>query len=300
MIAEQDDTGGTAALLGEIRMRIRSIVPALGAAALATSLVAAPAQAADYPVLRGSQIEDAPPPPDFASSNINWSGFYVGGFAGQAQSRFERDKGVDQLVDYALINTTIARQVNVRELTATMPRRDSGAMFGAYAGYNWAFGDVIMGVEADYSRIDQETAAARMESRRVGLEYITVGSTQNARINDYISLRARFGYAYGRLMPYFTIGAAAGRFDTNVSIYTDWGPTDANGVALGSYVGWPRTVGGAKKDVWGYGGVIGGGIEAALADNLILRAEYLYTRFNDVEGVTASLNQARVGAALKF
>jgi opacity protein-like surface antigen len=185
-------------------------------------------------------------------------------------------------------------------MVKTLPRRDSGSMFGGYLGYNWAFGDAVMGLEADYTRVDQEASASRVEVRRIGNEFLAVGSVQDAQINDYISLRARFGYAFGRLLPYFTIGGAAGRFNTNVAIYTDWGPTDANGVALGSYVGWPRVVGGPKKDVWGYGGVIGGGLEAALADNIILRAEYLYTRFNDVEGITASLNTARVGAALKF
>ncbi|BCB20484.1 outer membrane beta-barrel protein [Bosea sp. ANAM02] len=277
-------------------MRIRSIALMLGSTALATSLLAAPTLAADYPVLRGSQIEDAPPAP----SQFTWEGFYVGGFAGQAQSRFERDQSVDRLIDYAMLNTTIASSINVYDLTRTMPRRDSGSIFGGYVGYNWAFGDVVMGLEADYSRIDQEAAASRLESRRVGNEFLTVGLNQSARINDYASLRARFGYAYGRLMPYFTIGAAVGRFDTNVSVYSDWGPTDVNGVALGSYVGWPRMVGGPKKDVWGFGGVIGGGIEAALTDNILVRAEYLYTRFHDVEGVTTSLNQARVGAALKF
>ena len=277
-------------------MRIRSIALMFGSTALATSLLAAPTLAADYPVLRGSQIEDAPP----AASQFSWEGFYVGGFAGQAQSRFERDQSVDRLIDYAMLNTTIANSINVYDLTRTMPRRDSGAMFGGYAGYNWAFGDVVMGLEADYSRIDQAAAASRLESRRVGNQYLTVGLNQSARINDYASLRARFGYTYGRWMPYVTFGAAVGRFDTNVSVYSDWGPTDNNGVALGSYVGWPRMVGGPKKDVWGFGGVIGGGIEAALADNILVRAEYLYTRFNDVEGITTSLNQARVGAALKF
>ena len=104
-------------------MRIRSIVPALGAAALATSLMAAPAPAADYPVLRGSQIEDAPPPPDI---NINWSGFYFGAFAGGTQTRFESDNGVRELADFAMLNTTIATRVNIRDMTATRPRRDSG------------------------------------------------------------------------------------------------------------------------------------------------------------------------------
>ncbi len=126
-------------------MRIRSIALMLGFTALATSLLAAPTLAADYPVLRGSQIEDAPPAP----SQFTWEGFYVGGFAGQAQSRFERDQSVDRLIDYAMLNTTIASSINVYDLTRTMPRRDSGSIFGGYAGYNWAFGDVVMGLEAD-------------------------------------------------------------------------------------------------------------------------------------------------------
>lgn len=278
-------------------MRILSIAPALAGAAVVADLLASPALAADYPVLRGSQIEDVAPAPDIGT---NWSGFYFGGFAGQTQTRFESDRGVRQLADYAMLNTSISGQINIQEMVTTLPRRDSGSVFGGYAGYNWAFGDVILGLEADYNRVDQEAAAGRVESRRIGNEFITVGSNQSARINDFISLRARFGYAYGRLMPYFTIGAAVGRFDTNVSVYTDWGPTDQNGVALGSYVGWPRTVGGPKKNVWGFGGTVGGGIEAALTDNLIVRAEYLLTRFDNVEGITATLNTARVGAAVKF
>lgn len=278
-------------------MRILSIAPALAGAAVIAELLASPALAADYPVLRGSQIEDVAPAPDFG---INWTGFYVGGFGGLAQTRFESDRGVRELADFAMLNTSISGQVNIQEMVTTLPRRDSGSVFGGYAGYNWAFGDVILGLEADYTRIDQEAAAGRVESRRIGNEFITVGSNQSARINDFISLRARFGYAYGRLMPYFTIGAAVGRFDTNVSVYTDWGPTNPSGVALGSYVGWPRVVGGPKKDVWGFGGTIGGGLEAALTDNLIVRAEYLLTRFDNVEGITATLNTGRVGAALKF
>jgi opacity protein-like surface antigen len=281
-------------------MRIRSVTSALGAALTLFAAAAVPALAADYPVLRGSQIEDAPPPPSDLWESANWNGFYFGGLAGQTQTRFESDRGLGELANFAMLNTTIAGQLNVDQLVATLPRRDSGASFGAFLGYNVQFGDVVLGIEADYSRIDQSATASRFEARRVGNEFFAIASQQDAELRDNFSLRARFGYAFGRVMPYFTLGAAAGRFNTNVAIATDWGPTDANGVALGSYFGWPRRVGGPKKDVWGYGGVIGGGIEAALTDNIILRAEYLFTRFDNVEGITASLNTARVGAALKF
>lgn len=287
--------------VGRILMRIRSFTLA-SVAALGLAPVGAPAAlAADYPVLRGSQIEDAPPPPsDFFGGTANWNGFYFGGLAGQTQTRFESDRGVTELANFALLNTSIASQLNVDQLVATRPRRDSGLSFGGFMGYNAQFGDVVLGIEADYSRIDQGTTASRIESRRIGNEFFTIASQQDAELRDYFSLRARFGYAFGRVMPYFTIGAAAGRFDTNVAVATDWGPTTPAGVAIGSYVGWPRSVGGPKKDVWGYGGVVGGGIEAALTDNIILRAEYLFTRFDNVEGITASLNTARVGAAVKF
>lgn len=284
----------------EIRMRIRSVTFALGAAALTLSAATMPAPAADYPVLRGSQIEDAPPPPSDVWGNANWNGIYFGGFAGQTQSRFESDDGVTRLANYAMLNTTIAGSLDIASLVATQPRRDSGISFGGFIGYNMQFGDVVIGFEGDYSRVDQGAIAGRTEARRIGNEYFAIASRQDAELQDFFTLRARFGYAVGRIMPYFTLGAAAGRFNTYVAVATDWGTTDANGVPTGSYFGWPRAVGGPKKDVWGYGGVIGGGIEAALTDNIILRAEYLYTRFNDVEGITTSLNTARVGAALKF
>lgn len=281
-------------------MRVRSLI--LAGATLAGFGLPADigARAADYPVLRGSQIEDAPQPPSDYWGGANWNGVYFGGFAGQTQTRFESDKSVTALANYAMLNTSIASTLDVASLVATLPRRDSGPTFGGFAGYNMQFGDAVIGFEADYTRVDQSATASRVEARRSGNEYFAIASAQDAELRDFFTLRARFGYAFGRIMPYFTLGGAAGRFNTNVAVATDWGTTDANGVRTGSYAGWPRVVGGPKKDVWGYGGVIGGGVEAALTDNVILRAEYLFTRFNDVEGITTSLNTARVGAALKF
>lgn len=281
-------------------MRIGSLI-LVGAMSAGFGLTAGNgALAADYPVLRGSQIEDAPQPPADYWGGANWNGVYFGALAGQTQTRFESDKGVTDLANYAILNTSIAGSLDVASLVATRPRRDSGVTFGGYAGYNMQFGDAVIGFEADYTRVDQSATASRLEARRVGNEFFAIASAQDAELRDFFTLRARFGYAYGRVMPYFTLGGAAGRFNTNVAVATNWGPTDSNGVPQGSYFGWPRVVGGPKKDVWGYGGVIGGGIEAALTDNIVLRAEYLYTRFNDVEGITTSLNTARVGAAVKF
>lgn len=286
-------------------MRTSSIAAAalLAGSLGAASQIMTPSQAlaADYPVLRGSQGEDAPPPSsDAFSERFSWTGFYVGGFAARSQTRFETDQGVDQLVRSAYLGTSISGSFNPADLVAQQPRRDSGTGFGVYTGYNFAFGDAVLGLEGDYSRVNQETFASTRQSRRIGNEYIDIASRQDARLNDMFSLRARFGYAFGRIMPYFSIGAAIGRFNTNVSVTADWGQTNDSGFRIGSYAGFPRTLGGPKKDVWGYGGTVGGGVEATLADNITVRAEYLYTRFNDVEGITVGVNTARVGAALKF
>lgn len=276
-------------------MRIRSIAQVLGATALATNLLAVPALAADYPVLRGSQIEDMPPAPDMS---MNWAGFYFGGFGGLSQTRFRTDKGVLDIANGNFNGTVVLNEMNPGQLVLSTPRNDRGPTYGAFAGYNYAFGDVILGVEAEYSRVDQETTASTLEGRRVPSGDVIVASVQNARLNDYFNARVRFGYAYGRLLPYFTIGATAGRFDTNIAVASDWRSTASNYTA--SYFGWPRSIGGAKKDVWGYGWSVGGGMEAALTENLIVRGEYLFTSFNDVEGVTVNVNTARVAAAIKF
>jgi len=276
-------------------MRIRSIAPACAAAALATGVLTAPALAADYPVLRGSQIEDAPPAPDLG---INWSGFYFGGFGGLSETRFRTDKGLLDIANGNFNGTVVLGEMDPGQLVLTPARNDRGPTYGVFAGYNYAFGDVILGFEAEYSRVDQETTASTLEGRRLSSGDVYIASVQNARLNDYFNARLRFGYAYGRLMPYFTIGAAAGRFDTNIAVASDWRTPASNYTT--SYFGWPRVIGGAKKDVWGYGWSVGGGLEAALTENLIVRGEYLFTSFNDVEGVTVNVNTARVAAAIKF
>ena len=65
-------------------MANRSIATAVALSALALA-AQMPAIAADYPVLRGSQIDDMPPAPILGRS-FSWEGFYVGGFAGVSRA----------------------------------------------------------------------------------------------------------------------------------------------------------------------------------------------------------------------
>jgi outer membrane immunogenic protein len=296
---------------GEATMRTRMMTTLGTAALLAGSLaMAQSAIAADYPVLRGSQIEDVPPPPSDIGSAFEWSGFYFGGGSGISDTQFKPGTGLQDLARYAFRNTTLGTEYDMGQFVNNLPsKRDSGATFFGFAGYNYAFGDAILGFEADYTRSGHEYAINDFISRRVAtsdgtLNDFSLTTNQAAKLNDYATARLRMGWAYGRIMPFATIGGAVGRFDTTSTVRANWRFTRTNPVtglvesAIAS--GYPLTVGDTKTDVYGFGVTVGGGIDMALTDNLFLRAEYQLIRFADVEGTTTTINTARVAAGLKF
>lgn len=291
-------------------MRIRSFAPVLGVAVLGLTVATLPAFAADYPVLRGSQIDDAPPPPDFSSGRTDWSGFYVGGFAGLNETEFKPDSGLQNLARSAYRNTLLGAENDMGAFVNDLPkRRDSGANFGGMIGYNFIFGDVMLGIEGDYTRSGHEYRFTDFIARRSTTssgQTIDWSMTSNvgAQLHDYATARLRMGWTYGRIMPFGTFGAAFGRFDTVSTIDATANIVTTNpvtGVQTSSpAAGYPLRVGVARKDTWGFGMALGGGVDLALTDNLFLRAEYQYIAFADVQGTSTTINTGRVAAALKF
>ncbi len=280
-------------------------------ALVACALTAATAtRAADYPVLRGSQIEDAPPAPEF-DSNTKWSGFYFGGGAGVSSTKFKPGDGLQDLANLAFRNTTLGAQVNMGSLVNNLPSKtDSGSTFFGFTGYNFAFGDVILGLEADYTRSNHEYLISDFIGRRFTTSDGTINdfsltTRQGAELQDYATARIRMGWAYGRIMPYATLGGAVGRFNTTSTIDATWRFTRTNPItgAIDNNVvasGYPLRVGETKRDVYGFGLAAGLGVDMALTDNLFLRAEYQIIRFADVEGTSTTINTGRVAAGLKF
>jgi opacity protein-like surface antigen len=284
----------------------------LAAAALLAGVVtvSGAASAADYPVLRGSQIDDAPPAPEF-DNTTKWAGFYFGGGAGVSETKFKPGDGLQTLANYAYRNTTLGAEANMGALVGDLPsKRDSGSTFFGFAGYNFAFGDVILGLEADYTRSGHQYLVGDYIARRFTTSDGTINdysltTQQGAELLDYATARIRMGWAYGRIMPYATLGGALGRFDTVSTIDATWRFTRTNSVtgAIENNVvaaGYPLRVGGTKRDVYGFGLAAGLGVDMALTDNLFLRAEYQIIRFADVEGTSTTVNTGRVAAGLKF
>jgi outer membrane immunogenic protein len=294
-------------------MRAGSIAALAPVIAMASTL-ALPQAATGADYLRGSQIEQpAEPPPLFGGGRFDWSGFYAGGGAGVSDTKFKPGEGLGELANYAFRNTTLGAEVNMGSFISDLPeKRDSGAQFFGIVGYNYLFDDVVLGLEADYTRSGHSYSVSDYIARRTTTSDATINdwsmsTNQGAKLNDYATLRLRMGWAYGRLMPYATIGGAVGRFNTTSTIQSSWYfyRTNPNtgapeeGYAAGYAPGTPP-VGNTKKNVYAFGLAAGLGVDWALTDNLFLRAEYQIIRFAEVEGTTTTVNTGRVAAALKF
>lgn len=290
-------------------MRAGSIAALAPVIAVACALAAPQAaQGADY--LRGSQIEQpVEPPPMFGGGRFDWSGFYFGGGAGISETKFKPSEGLRALANSAFRNTDLAAERDMGSFINDLPdKRDSGTQFFGIVGYNYLFDDVVLGLEADYTRAGHEYRVSDFISRRstmaAGHAYgWSMATNQAAKLNDYATLRLRMGWAAGRIMPFATIGAALGRFNTTSTIDADATVITNPGLpteAVSQAVGYPLRVGTVRKNSYAFGLSAGAGVDWALTDNLFLRAEYQIIRFAEVEGTTTTVNTGRVAAALKF
>lgn len=148
----------------------------------------------------------------------------------------------------------------------------NGFLVGAFVGYNAALTqNWIVGIEADAAWL--------------GSEDLDVGGavgnveTSNAWLTTY---RARVGYAFDNFMVYGTGGLALGFGEADFA-----GGSDEN-----THVGF----------------AVGGGVEAALTQNITARAEYLYVDTGDktysAGGESADVDLdghlVKVGVAYKF
>jgi len=148
-----------------------------------------------------------------------------------------------------------------------------GAIAGLDLGYNFQLGNIVLGVEGDYSIGSVGNASANT--------YIPISSN---RLNNFTTLRARAGYAFNHTLIYATGGLALAKIsNAAVDYYINDSYYNENTSGL-------RT---------GY--AVGFGLEQALSSNISLKVEALYAAFGrstavDQEGdVFKFSNNATVG-----
>lgn len=177
------------------------------------------------------------PPPAFS-----WTGFYAGVNGGYG-------------LDHFAFDYIYASPVGFERSSSGITSR--GVVLGGQIGYNYQLsnlpfiGHAVVGVEVDSDWADIRGAT------NIGtpLGPLSFGT----RFENFGTARGRVGYDFDRLLVYITGGLT---YATSETYYT------ANGVS-GSLTA-------TRSGIFPNIGVAGAGVEYAFANNLTMRAEYLY------------------------
>lgn len=211
------------------------------------------ATAAMIPVTSALAADLEPPPPvdDLRPATYDWSGIYAGGFGG-----------------------LIFLETPYVPVGSGDPEfGGSSGVAGVFAGAQWQWDSLVLGVEGDWGWGLGETAENILDET-------------DYTINHIATLRARLGFASDNTLLYLTGGAAM-----------------ANGT-LDAYVL------GIDDDATHWGWTIGGGMEHAFSENFTARLEYLYAHFGKetydlspagtVDMGLDDVHMIRAGIAYKF
>lgn len=187
-----------------------------------------------------------------APPTIDWSGFYVGvngGYGGD--------------VTNAVVTLTSPLPVATSTQTTN---HTGGFIVGGQAGYNHQYSNhVVMGLETDGQWSDVR-ASHQATTGPAGLAITDIGNG----IEWFGTTRIRAGWAAGSTLAYVTGGVAYGDVSARG---TQFSGGLFSGSASQTKVGW----------------AVGAGAEYALANNLSLKAEYLYVDLGGVRGSVIGL-----------
>jgi opacity protein-like surface antigen len=272
------------------------------------------AQAADLPDLNDLPVLRGPYTDGLSQTTVNWQGAYVGGQFGYSTGNMDFSKATKSLTDFALQNLIYKDLVG--QWTVLGQSGPTSLSFGGFVGYNAQWDDVILGIEANYSRFSNMNGTSSNTLPRINIPTgclvpppgevdacgIQVSATAAAKITDMMTLRGRAGWAVDNFMPYMFGGLALGWADISrtVSINENNQFFDSTTSAFISSVQTVRAQSEASKGVFTYGYTAGLGLEAMLYGNMFGRAEYEYVKFNTTRNIDIHLNTVRAALGYKF
>ncbi|AWM05497.2 outer membrane protein [Bradyrhizobium symbiodeficiens] len=248
----------------------------LAAAMLGTASAAHAADMPDLPILRGSFTDG------LSNSSVNWQGYYVGGQGEYGAITSKVSPGINSDIQSTFVSPGPA--YNWQPLAFA---HSNSAGYGAFAGYNGQWDDVVLGIEANYIHGGFKSTSSSVGQTFNGFNVLVATAATSAvvGVSDFGSLRARAGYAWGCFLPYAFIGGGVG--SQTVERYASASPSPVL----------PATTFTSKsKLVYGYSG--GLGVDVMVVGGLFLRAEYEYQRVtSDIE---SNVNSVRAGLGYKF
>jgi outer membrane immunogenic protein len=210
---------------------------------------------------------DAPAPSiDAALSFANappviWSGLYAGASASFAKSQ--------------------STYIGLASVTSYVPLNPSGTVPVAYAGYNFQFGRIVIGLEGDALLSKVSGGGALVDQNGV----IHSDFRATSKLSDAWSARGRLGFAFGNFLPYVTAGAAGASYAHTIDAFGQQRSFNER------FTSWTA----------------GAGLDYALSDHLILRAEYRYTPYGQATNrhslpntVDLTVEEIRAGIAFKL
>lgn len=207
--------------------------------ALASILAIGAASAADLP----SYKAPLPPPPP---AIFSWTGYHFGvsgGYGGGSASY--------------LSNVYSFSGAPFGWTNASSSYGTSGFEVGVESGALWQLpNNFVFGYESDFSYAD---VSSNNNGNWGGLAL-------NSNLRWFGTERARFGYAFGRFLPYVTGGLAYGQLHTN-------GVANVGGLLFPT-----------NTSKWQAGWTVGAGLEYAVLNNVSVKAEYLYSSLQGTNG----------------
>ncbi|WP_396584084.1 outer membrane beta-barrel protein [Bartonella grahamii] len=276
-------------------MNIKSLVTTSVIAMAAASA----AQAADVIIPRETA------PAVIAAPSFSWTGFYIGGQVGNFSGKVD------------VYDSETKKKITDKDWTP----KPSGFMGGIYVGSNVDLGNgLILGVETDAVWADREDSKVHSEvieedfedfkdeltaaeaTAAPGKAIANIKATDKRIDSTSIkekwsgATRVRVGFAaVDRILPYFAGGIAY----TQLQVVKSLKAEEAGGAEIAS-----AELFDASKTMVGF--TVGGGVDFAMTDNVLLRAEYRYSDFGkkafvkDGDKFAYKTNDFRVGVAYKF
>lgn len=230
--------------------------------------------------------------PALAQSAPDWSGPYVGIYGGWAENdtnddeRLVFDRDFDgQFDDTVVLNGTTddafspgycAGRASTQIAADGCSDRSGGVQAGLVAGYDFQFGNFVVGAVADVSALNSQRSVT-------GFSTTPANYVFTQEIESMAAIRARAGYAFGPALVYATGGAAYARADNTFST-----TNTANSFVEQSN----------EDDMDGW--QAGAGLEWRLAPNLSVTGEYLYTSLDGDGQVVRAGNSGTTPAGNPF